>query len=46
MDMNLSKLWEIVKDQKAWHAAAPEVIKIRHNWVTEQQSILEQEMVT
>ena len=20
-DMNLSKLWEIVKDRKAWHAA-------------------------
>ena len=21
MDMNLSKLWEIVKDRKIWHAA-------------------------
>ena len=21
MDMNLSKLWEIVKDRGAWHAA-------------------------
>ena len=21
MDMNLSRLWEIVKDRKAWHAA-------------------------
>ena len=21
MDMNLSKLWEIVKDRRAWHAA-------------------------
>ena len=24
-DMSLSKLWEIVKDRKAWHAAVPEV---------------------
>ena len=22
MDMNLSKVWEIVKDREAWHAAA------------------------
>ena len=22
IDMNLSKLWEIVKDRKAWHSAA------------------------
>ena len=21
MDMNLSKLWEVVKERKAWHAA-------------------------
>ena len=25
MDVNLSKLWEIVKDRKAWHAAVREV---------------------
>ena len=27
MDMGLSKLWEIVKDREAWHAAAHEVAK-------------------
>ena len=24
-DLSLSKLWEIVKDRKAWRAAVPEV---------------------
>ena len=27
MDMNLSKLWDIVKDREAWHAAAHGVAK-------------------
>ena len=27
MDMNLSKLWEIVKDREGWHAAVHGVAK-------------------
>jgi len=27
MDMNLSKLWEMVKDREAWHPAVHEVAK-------------------
>ena len=29
MDMNLSELWEIVKDREAWHAAFHGVAKNR-----------------
>ena len=29
MDMNLSKLWEMVKDREAWHAAAHGIKKSR-----------------
>ena len=35
MDMNLSKLWEIVKDRGAWHAAVHRVTEL--DLVTEQQ---------
>ena len=34
MDMDLSKLQETVKDNKAWHAAVHS--RVRHNLVTEQ----------
>ena len=27
IDMNLSKLWEIVEDRRVWHAAVPRVAK-------------------
>ena len=37
VDINLSKLWEIVKDREAWHSAVHEVAKSQtwiSNWTT------------
>ena len=42
MDMNLSKLWEIVKDWEAWCAAVHQITKSQtqgYNLGTEQQQI-------
>ena len=36
-DMNLSKLWEIVKNRGDWCAAVHGLQRVGHNLVTEQQ---------
>ena len=38
VDINLSKLWEIVKDREAWSLQSVESQRVRHNLVTEQHT--------
>ena len=37
VDMNLSKLWKIVKDNEDWHAAIHGLQSVGHDLLTEQQ---------
>ena len=37
MDMNLSKLWEMVRERAAWRAIVHGIARVGHNWATEQQ---------
>ena len=37
MNVNLGKLWEMVRDREAWHAAVHESQSVGHDWATEQQ---------
>ena len=37
VDMNLSKLWEIVEDRGTWHAAVTGLQSVGHDLATKQQ---------
>ena len=41
IDMSLSKLWEMVKDSKAGMLQSMRSQRVRHDWVTEQQYVLQ-----
>ena len=37
IDINLGKLWEMVRDREAWHAAVHGSQRVKQDWETEQQ---------
>ena len=41
MNMSLGKLQEMVRDREAWHAAVMGLQRVRHDWATEQQQVVQ-----
>ena len=39
MNMNLGKLWEMVKDREALHVQSMGLQRVRHDWVIDQQQM-------